>query len=54
LAKVLLNDKLIAKRHVVRLDERTRALDPDSAYAAIEDSYFELREHLEAAAGVEL
>lgn len=50
----LLNDKLIAKRRILQIDERTRALDRDSAYAAIEDAFDELRDNLIAAAGVEL
>lgn len=50
----LLNDKLIAKKRIIRLDKRTRALDPDSAYTAIQKSYEELYVQLMIAAGISL
>ena len=34
------------------MNERSRALDPDSAFEAILESYDQLRDRLEAAAGV--
>jgi hypothetical protein len=48
----LLNDELISTKQIVRQGERTRALDADAAYGAIEQSYQELRRELEAAAAV--
>jgi hypothetical protein len=48
----LLNDQLIATRRMLRRDERTRALDSGSAFAAIEDAYRELRPQLRDAAGI--
>ncbi len=47
----LLSDHLIARKQIVREDGRTRALDADSAYAAIESAFRDLRAELEAAAG---
>jgi hypothetical protein len=46
----VLRDQLIAKRRMVRLSDRTRAIDSTSAYGAIEEAYEELRPDLEAAA----
>ncbi len=48
----LLNDQLIAARRILRRDERSRALDSGSAFAAIEDAYRELRLQLRDAAGI--
>lgn len=48
----VLRDHLIAKRHMVRLADRTRAIDPASAYASIQEAYEELRHDLESAASV--
>jgi hypothetical protein len=48
----ILSDQLIARGQMVCLDRRTRALDAESAYAAIERAYAELRPQLLAAAGV--
>lgn len=50
----LLNDKLIAKRTILRQDDRSRALDPDSAYAAIESAYEELKSEIALAAAVSI
>lgn len=50
----VLSDQLIARGQIILMDRRTRALDPESAYAAIEQAYAELRPQLLAAAGVEL
>jgi hypothetical protein len=47
----LLNDKLIAKRQIMHLDN-SRALDPDSAYQAIQSAYSELQNELIRAAEV--
>ena len=49
----ILSDQLIAKGQIIRQDARTRALDPESAYGAIQRAYAELRDQLELAAGVE-
>ena len=48
----VLNDKLIVTKRIVRLDQRTRALESGSAYHAIHEAYDELRDELTAAAGV--
>lgn len=48
----ILKDQLISRKRIVLEDERTRALDTESAYAAIEDAYTELRTELLRAAGV--
>ena len=50
----ILKDQLISRKRIVLDDKRTRALDSESAYAAIEESYTELRAELTAAAGVQL
>lgn len=42
----LLEDKLVALRQVVALDEDSRAIMSDSMYAGIEDAYIELRDSL--------
>ena len=48
----LLNDHLISVKRIVKMDERSRALDSTSAFDAIESSYEELARELETAAGV--
>ncbi|MGE3795653.1 MAG: hypothetical protein AB7I38_17255 [Dehalococcoidia bacterium] len=48
----LLNDALISKQQVVRLGDRGRAVDPDSAFEAIRHAYTQLRTDLEKAAAV--
>ena len=48
----LLKDQLISTRQIVRLNERGRALDPNSAFEAIRDAYRELGEGLQQATGV--
>ena len=48
----LLKDQLISTKQIVRLNERGRALDPDSAFQAIRDSYQELGDSLQLATGV--
>ncbi len=50
----LLSDKLIAKRSIVTLNKRTRALDPKSAYSAIMSAFTELKDQLNKAASVKL
>lgn len=50
----ILSDQLIAKEQIICQDRRTRALDANSAYAAIERAYLELRDQLTRAAGVSL
>jgi hypothetical protein len=49
----LLSDKLISKQEIVLANERTRTLDSESAYAAIQRAYSELRDDLERAAGAD-
>lgn len=46
----LLADELIATRRVARPAGRSRALDPDSVYAAIESAYEELKGEIQKAA----
>lgn len=46
----VLRDHLIARKQIVRLDSRSRAVDDAAAYQAIEEAYGELRRDLEAAA----
>jgi hypothetical protein len=48
----LLSDKLISKRKILQLDNRSRALDKDSAYLGIQSAYEELREELEVASEI--
>ena len=48
----LLKDQLISTKGIVRMNERSRALNPNSAFEAIQESYGQLREELEEAAGV--
>ena len=48
----LLKDKLISTKSVVRMSQQGRALDPDSTFRAIEDSYEELYDSIQYAAAV--
>lgn len=48
----VLRDLFIVTKRIVLQGERTRALDPTSAFEAIEEAYGELAADLEAAAGV--
>ena len=50
----VLRDQLITSRRILRLNERTRVLDPDSAYAAIEEAHRDLEHDLQQAAGIHL
>lgn len=45
----LLGDHLISRKSILRLDERSRAIDPGSAVAAIRDAYRDVQRELEAA-----
>lgn len=45
----VLKDELVVTKKVVRLDDRSRAVDDAAAYAAIEEAYTELKTELEAA-----
>jgi hypothetical protein len=48
----LLKDQLIAHKQIVRLGERSRALDAESAFEAIEAAYLELRDALHEAPAI--
>lgn len=48
----LLSDQLIAKKKVMPSDPKTRAVAPESAFAAIEEAYDELRDQLVKVRGV--
>ena len=50
----VLRDQLITSRRILRLNERTRVLDPASAYAAIEEAHRDLEHDLQQAAGAQL
>lgn len=50
----LLSDKLVAVRSIVLQDERSRALDHESAYGAIEAAYEEIAEDVRRAAEVSI
>ena len=48
----LLSDQLIAKKKMMPSDPKSRAVDPESAFSAIEEAYQELHEQLSAVPGV--
>jgi hypothetical protein len=48
----LLRDQLIARKQMLRLREKGRAVDPDSAFDAINAAYEELRVQLREAGGI--
>ena len=48
----VLRDELIATKQVVLVDSRSRAVNDDSAYRAIEEAYSELKQQLENASSV--
>ncbi len=50
----ILKDRLIVQKDIDRLSGHGRALDPRSAYRAIAEGQSEVREELEAAAGLTL
>ncbi len=49
----LLSDQLILKKEIVRQDPRARALDSESAYAAIKQAHSELQQQLLVAASIQ-
>jgi uncharacterized protein YgbK (DUF1537 family) len=49
-----LGDQLISRKQIILQDRRTRALDQESAYSAIQAAYDELRDQLVTAASVDL
>ena len=48
----LLKDQLVATKRIVRLNDRGRALNPESAFDGITEAYQELQNEIEEAAGV--
>ncbi len=48
----LLKDHLISTKQIVRMGERSRALDPDSAFQAIYEAYGDLESSIRHAAGL--
>ena len=50
----LLRDKLVLSRKMLRLGDRSRALDPSSAFDAIRSAYDELKDKLEVSASISL
>ena len=50
----LLGDQLVSTQSIVRLNDRGRALDSNSAFDAIEESYQQLKGELELVAGMSL
>ncbi len=50
----VLRDQLVASKRIVRLNPRSRALDDDAAYSAIEEAYSELKGELERAAATQV
>ena len=48
----LLRDQLISRKHVLRLGERSRAVDANSAFQAISAAHDELKDDLRRAAGI--
>lgn len=49
----ILREHFMLSKQIVRLHERGRALDPESAFAVITNAYAELRDDLEAAVAVQ-
>lgn len=49
-----LKDQFISSKRIFRLNNRSRALDPNSAFQAIREAYNDFREELEVAASVGL
>lgn len=45
----LLHDQLISKKQILKINEKSRALDPSDAYQAIHSAYNELKDQLELA-----
>jgi hypothetical protein len=50
----LLKDQLISVRKIFRMGDRSRALDPDSAFEAILAAHDELEDALQQAAAIEV
>jgi hypothetical protein len=50
----LLQDQLIRKKKILRINERSRVLDPEDAYRHIEKSFTELRQDLLSASSASL
>ena len=50
----VLRDQLITSKRIMRQSKRSRALDQTSAYEAIEEAFYDLRDDLVTAAGMEL
>jgi hypothetical protein len=50
----VLRDQLVSSKRIVRLNDRTRAVDDQAAYAAIREAYSELKADLEQAASAQL
>ncbi len=50
----LLSDKLVSTKRIIKESTRSRALDNNSAYNAIQQAYDELKDELEAAASLEV
>lgn len=48
----LLSDQIVLKKQILRMNPRSRAVNSDSAYDAIEAAYAELRVELEASAAL--
>ena len=48
----LLKDQLISTKSIVRMNARGRALNPDSAFQAIREAYYEQHDQLVEAAGI--
>lgn len=48
----LLKDQLVSTKRIVRMNERSRALNPESAFQAIREAYGELQNQLEDAASI--
>ena len=48
----LLKDQLVATKSIVRLNDRGRALNPESAFNAIIEAYEEVQDEIEEAAGI--
>ena len=48
----VLREHLIVSKQIVRVNQRGGALDPDSAFAVVEDVHVELQAELEAAMAI--
>jgi hypothetical protein len=50
----VLRDQLVASKSIVRLDRRSRAINDDAAYAAIQEAYTSLESELQEAVAVQV